>query len=82
VTMKADELNPVRDDETGEWKPNERLSHYWVKHYATDGCTLCGNSGIIDTRGLKSPAGRPFGRLNYCICPNGQIKRAVRREMC
>lgn len=41
-------------------------------------CSLCGNSGIIDTRGTAiSGAGIDAGKLNHCICPNG---RAMREE--
>ncbi len=48
------------------------LSDYWVRHYATDHCTLCGNSGVIDTRSSAVTAtGKRVGRLNWCICPNG-----------
>lgn len=45
-------------------------------------CGLCGNSGMIDTRGyVKSPRGTPCGILAHCICPNGRhIRRAVRRN--
>ena len=58
------------------------LTDYWNKYYAsepvTNGrCTLCGNSGILDTRGVKDALGNDVGRLNYCICPSGQEMRAV-----
>jgi len=36
-----------------------------------DMCSLCGQLGYIDTRGLKTPAGLEVGRLNFCLCPNG-----------
>jgi hypothetical protein len=41
-------------------------------------CGLCGNSGIVDTRGkVKSPRGDDCGVRAYCICPNGRaIKQA------
>ena len=43
-------------------------------------CSLCGNSGVIDTRETAiSGAGVIAGKLNYCICPNG---RAMREEGC
>lgn len=51
------------------------LTVYWAQHYATDHCTLCGNHGVIDSRGVRTPAGLFVGRLNYCICPNGQAMR-------
>jgi hypothetical protein len=56
--------------------PNEIVSDYWAKHYAEDHCTLCGNHGVIDTRATAvTPAGYWVGRLNFCICPNGQSLR-------
>lgn len=54
---------------------NEIVTRYWLDHYTDKHCTLCGNRGVIDTRGTKTPAGFEVGRLNYCICPNGQIMR-------
>jgi len=54
---------------------NEAVVDYWMEHYATDHCTLCGNTGLIDTTGKCTPAGLPVGRLNCCICPNGQSLR-------
>ena len=39
--------------------------------------TTCGNHGWIDTRGTRTPAGKDVGRVNYCICPNGQQLRAI-----
>ena len=47
----------------------------WLEEYTNGSgrCTLCGNSGVIDTRPTaKSPTGATVGRLNYCICPNGR----------
>lgn len=41
-----------------------------------DLCSLCGNSGKIDTRGVTSSAGVVCGDVHYCICPNGQAMRA------
>ncbi len=55
----------------------EVITKYWLEHYATEHCTLCGNHGKIDTTGLKTPAGHEVGRVNYCICPNGQALRKV-----
>jgi hypothetical protein len=56
---------------------DESITAYWLKHYATEHCTLCGNHGVIDSRSVRTPAGLLVGRLNYCICPNGL---AMRRE--
>jgi hypothetical protein len=55
----------------------ETVTEYWLKHYVVNAlCSLCGNTGIIDTRGVRTPAGIEAGRLNWCICPNGQAHRS------
>lgn len=56
---------------------NATVTKYWLKWYCTSHCTLCANSGVIDSAGLKTAAGVPAGRKNLCICPNGQ---ALRRQ--
>ena len=59
------------------------IDDYFWKYYENNDvpfglCSLCGNSGVIDTRGTAvSGAGVDAGRLNYCICMNG---RAMREE--
>lgn len=36
-------------------------------------CGLCGNSGVIDTRGkVTDPRGNDCGVRIHCICPNGR----------
>lgn len=55
---------------------NEVAVDYWHEFYADKHCTLCGKHGVIETRGVTTPAGIPVGRVNYCICPNGQALRA------
>ncbi len=57
------------------------VTKYWLEYYASHYCTLCGNTGFIDTRGVKTPAGLEVGRINYCICPNGQIMRKGRAKI-
>ena len=57
---------------------NEDVANYWLKYYVDKKstlCALCANTGIIDTTGIKSPAGTEPGGENYCICPNGQTMR-------
>ena len=58
---------------------NQEVVKYWQEHYTDKKqfgiCTLCGNTGIIDTRGAKSFAGHLVGRLDFCICKNGQHDR-------
>jgi len=55
------------------------ITDYAFKYYFTsDGlCSLCGQSGIIHTEGIRSPAGVVTGRENFCICPNGQALREM-----
>jgi len=40
-------------------------------------CGLCGNTGMIDTRGhLRTPDGADAGGVRaYCICPNGRYAK-------
>lgn len=56
------------------------LANLWHRDYSSTGhCVLCGNHGIIDTRGkVFTSAGRECGDKVFCICPNGQaMKRAT-----
>jgi hypothetical protein len=48
---------------------------YWRRYYDDGRCTLCGNRGVLDSRAVCTPAGVPVGRLNWCVCPNGQGQR-------
>ena len=55
---------------------NEHVTNYWLEFYINDGhCSLCGQVGWIDTRKVKTPMGISCGRINWCICPNGQALR-------
>lgn len=39
-------------------------------------CGLCGNKGIIDTRGrVFTFAGVEVGVDSFCICPNGRVMK-------
>lgn len=62
-------------------KERKSITDYWYAHYVNHEvglCSLCGNSGKIDTRLTAiSAAHVPAGRINYCICPNGQIMRPL-----
>lgn len=63
------------------------ITDYWREYYAVPYgyCSLCGNSGVIDTTGMTAicTLNKPevkngrieVGRKNYCICPNGQAMR-------
>lgn len=60
------------------------IDDYWMEHFLDKEskiCTLCGNSGEIDTRATAiSATGVRAGRLNYCICPNGRRKRLADKK--
>lgn len=60
-------------------KPKKAITDYWFEHYMNRElhlCSLCGNSGLIDTTETAiSPIGYRPGRVNFCICPNGQALR-------
>lgn len=57
---------------------NEAVVDYWHEHHTRNGlCSLCGNCGVLDTRGVRSPAGVECGALQFCICPNGQRLREL-----
>lgn len=58
----------------------EIVADYVFDHYINAPlglCTLCANTGVVDTRGRKSAAGVEAGILNWCLCPNGQAMRAA-----
>lgn len=58
------------------------ITDYWLSHYVhKDFCSLCGCSGVIDTRNTAiSAAGVNTGKLNWCICPNGQAFRKAMKN--
>lgn len=82
--VKVDLLHPPEaydqpDDSEG---PPEALQQiyavddYWKEHYMKYGmCSLCGQTGRVDTRGLRTPAGVEVGRMNWCLCANGRAMR-------
>lgn len=50
----------------------------WLEFLGPSGvqafCGLCGNAGILDTRGnVKAPNGNDCGVRAFCICPNGRV---------
>lgn len=53
----------------------KQMADLWLAEFsATRHCCLCGNYGIIDTRGkIFTPAGVECGDRVFCICPNGRI---------
>lgn len=59
-------------------KYDNKITDYWMQNYCdpvNHMCTLCGQSGVIHSEGIRTPAGLLVGRANYCICPNGQAMR-------
>lgn len=60
-----------------------QLANFWLKNYASKGhCALCGNHGIIDTRGkVFTNAGVECGDKVFCVCPNGQaLQRGYEKQ--
>lgn len=53
----------------------EVIKNFWLDNFISKNlCSLCGNRGIIDTRGRAiSAAGVDSGKENFCICPNGRV---------
>lgn len=57
-------------------KRSAAVRAYWLEHYVVNHmCSLCANTGEINTAGLKTKTGVLVGRFNWCICPNGQAMR-------
>lgn len=50
---------------------------YWERFYQGKACTLCGDSGWLDTTGVCTPAGVAVGRRQFCLCPNGIMLRKL-----
>lgn len=52
----------------------QQMSDLWSNEFGRRGhCCLCGNSGVIDTRGKMFTHGKvECGDLVFCICPNGR----------
>jgi len=54
----------------------------WMEFADGDHCGLCGNTGVIDTRGrVETPAGVPCGVLRFCLCPNGRAWKKGRTNL-
>jgi hypothetical protein len=61
----------------------KQIEDFWVDEFASSGhCVLCGNHGMIDTRGkVFTPAGVECGDHVYCICPNGRSMKSRSEEL-
>jgi hypothetical protein len=53
------------------------VEEYWTRYFVSpEGlCTLCANTGVVDTSGARSMAGVKAGKVQFCICPNGHSLR-------
>jgi hypothetical protein len=60
--------------------PDEREKFEWGEFVVHNMCSLCGQIGIIDTRGIRTPANFECGGLHYCICPNGRALKAQKAD--
>lgn len=56
-----------------------QMADLWLSEFGRRGhCCLCGNSGVIDTRGKMFTAAKyECGDIVFCICPNG---RAIKKQ--
>lgn len=45
--------------------------------HASGNCGLCGNYGVVDTRGLMTPAGFECGVRAFCVCANGRAWKSA-----
>lgn len=53
-----------------------KANRLWQEFRTDEVCGLCGNQGIIDTRGhIKTPRGDATGIRAWCICPNGRAMK-------
>lgn len=52
----------------------KKLSDLWAAEFSPHNhCCLCGNHGVIDTRGqVFTVAGFECGAKIFCLCPNGR----------
>jgi len=55
----------------------KQLADFWLSEFCPKGhCCICGNSGVVDTRGkVFTAAGFECGALVYCVCPNGRVQK-------
>jgi hypothetical protein len=80
MAYKMKKPRPVRRSQLWEefLGPDPEPGTHRTAGYHNVHCGLCGNTGIVDTRGrAKTPAGFDVGVLRYCICPNG---RALKKQ--
>ena len=52
----------------------------WLEFMSNDLCGLCGQTGMINTLGLNTPAGTHCGISRPCICANGRAIKERRND--
>lgn len=52
----------------------------WLEFIRKGLCGLCGNSGVVNTLGVRSAAGVECGVVSYCICPNGRASKRIAKK--
>ena len=68
---------------TGEWPRSVGdlwIEFGWPSAKEFKHCGLCGNSGIINTRGVVTAAGWKVGIVRFCICPNGRAMKRMNKD--
>jgi hypothetical protein len=80
VNEIAQQDHPCAECKEQEEEEARILQDYWSRHYAKGPagcCTLCGNTGIVDTiDSAKMPNGvTPSGARQFCFCANGRELR-------
>lgn len=55
------------------------ITQFWLDNYVRrEMCSLCGQSGILDTRATAITAtGLRCGEVHFCVCPNGQKMKEI-----
>jgi hypothetical protein len=64
------------------YDPNVNLDELFLDEFLDHGlCSLCGNSGIVETH-PSSPTGKALPKSKkHCICPNGRTMKALGHEL-
>ena len=61
-----------------------QFADLWLDEFASNMgfCCLCGNNGAIDSRGkIDELTGIEYGKLVYCICPNGRKLKKLNTKL-
>jgi len=83
------QLDEIEDDDDklklAEKTFNDVIDRFWMTNYIVrtdDGithCGLCGNNGVIHSK-CFTPRGNKIDQKFFCICPNGQALKKLRRD--